>query len=230
MMIDKIIKTSFIKTIPVMAGYLVLGAGFGILMKNAGYGLIMTFVMSTFVFAGSMQYVGINLLSGGASVLSTAITTFMVNARHIFYSISMIENYRNTKLYKPYLIFGLTDETYSLLCDVKIENDVDRNRLYFFTTLFNHIYWVAGSVIGNVVSEHLPFSTVGIEFSMTALFIATFTEQWLTNKNHIPAIVGLFGTIFSLIIFGKENFLIPAMLIITLILMLFKDVMVVQDA
>lgn len=218
----KTLKSAFIKTIPVMVDYLVLGAGFGILMKNAGYGFLMTFFMSVFIFAGSMQYVGVNLISSGASLFTTTLTTFMVNARHIFYSISMIGKYKDAYPFKPYLIFGLTDETYSLLCDTNLQDDIDKNLFCFFVTLLNHIYWVTGSVIGNVVSNLLPFSTKGIEFSMTALFIATYTEQWLTHKNHIPAITGIVSTIICLIIFGKENFLIPSMILITLILSIYK--------
>ena len=212
-----------------MVGYLVLGAGFGILMKNAGYGILMTFIMSVTIFAGSMQYVGVSLMTSGASILTTAITTFMVNARHIFYSISMIEKYKDTKPYKPYIIFGLTDETYSLLCDINIPDDIDKNLFYFCVTLFNQSYWVIGSAIGNAISSHLPFSTDGIEFSMTALFVATFTEQWITNKNHLPAITGILSSMICLIIFGKENFLIPSMIIITLILSITKSKMEVEN-
>lgn len=134
----------------------------------------------------------------------------------------MIGKYKDAYPFKPYLIFGLTDETYSLLCDTNLQDDIDKNSFCFFVTLLNHIYWVTGSVIGNVVSNLLPFSTKGIEFSMTALFIATYTEQWLTHKNHIPAITGIVSTIICLIIFGKENFLIPSMILITLILSIYK--------
>lgn len=227
---NKTIKTAFIKTIPVMAGYIVLGAGFGILMRNAGFGVLMSFLMSVFIFAGSMQYVGVSLLATSASVLTTAITTFMVNARHIFYSVSMIEKYKNTMPYKPYLIFGLTDETYSLLCDIKVADDIDKNKFYFFVTLFNHVYWIIGCTLGNAVSNLLPFDTTGIEFSMTAIFIASFTEQWITHKNHLPAIIGVLSTIICLFIFGKNNFLIPSMLLITIILTFLKNNMEVKNA
>ena len=227
---NKTIKTAFIKTIPVMAGYIVLGAGFGILMRNAGFGVLISFLMSVFIFAGSMQYVGVSLLATSASVLTTAITTFMVNARHIFYSVSMIEKYKNTMPYKPYLIFGLTDETYSLLCDIKVEDDIDKNKFYFFVTLFNQIYWIIGCTLGNAVSNLLPFDTAGIEFSMTAIFIASFTEQWITHKNHLPAIIGVLSTIICLFIFEKNNFLIPSMLLITIILTFLKNNMEVKNA
>lgn len=212
------IKQAFYKSIPVFAGYVVLGIGFGILMRNAGYGVLWAAAMSLFIFAGSMQYVGVGLLTAGASVLTTAITTIMVNARHLFYSISMVDKYKNAGKYKPYMIFALTDETYSLLCDGKAPHGVEVNLYRFLVSLFNHSYWVLGSVMGNLLGAVLPFSTAGIEFSMTALFVASFTEQWITEKNHIPALTGLISTLLCLVVFGRENFLIPAMLLITLVL------------
>lgn len=215
-------KQAFIKSVPVMAGYIVLGTGFGILMRNAGYGVLWAFSMSALIYAGSMQFVGVGLLMGGASVLTAIFTTVMVNARHLFYSISMIDPYKDAGKYKPYMIFALTDETYSLLCAGKVPDGVDANRYRFLVSLFNHSYWIAGTVIGNLLGAVLPFSTAGIEFSMTALFIASFTEQWLTAKDHVPALVGLLSTLLCLILFGKENFLIPAMLLITFLLTLLR--------
>ena len=219
----KTVKAAFIKSIPVMAGYIILGIGFGILAHNAGYGFMWVLAMSLFIFAGSMQYVGVGLMAGGASVLTVILTTIMVNARHLFYSISMLRHYGNAGRYKPYLVFSLTDETYSLLCDGKVPEDTDADRFRFLVSLFNQSYWVLGSVIGSLVSGILPFSTAGIEFSMTALFIASFTEQWISSKDHIPALTGLLGTLLCLIVFGPERFLIPAMLLITLLLTLLRN-------
>ena len=216
------IKQAFYKSIPVLAGYVVLGIGFGILLRSAGFGLLWALSMSVFIFAGSMQYVGVGLLAGGASVLTAAVTTVMVNARHLFYSISMIDQYKNAGKYKPYLIFALTDETYSLLCDGKIPAGVEPNLYRFLVSFFNQCYWVAGSLIGNLLGSVLPFSTAGIEFSMTALFVASFAEQWLTSKDHLPALTGLLCTLLCLAVFGRENFLIPAMLLITLVLTLLR--------
>ncbi|MBO4903384.1 MAG: AzlC family ABC transporter permease [Lachnospiraceae bacterium] len=218
----EVVRKAFFRSLPVMAGYVVLGIGFGIMLHNAGYGVLWAAAMSVFIYAGSMQYVGIGLLTGGASVITTIITTVMVNARHLFYSISMIDKYKNTGKYKPYLIFALTDETYSLLCEDDDHTEETINRYRFFVSLFNQCYWVAGSVIGSLLGAVLPFSTKGIEFSMTALFIASFAEQWITSKDHIPALTGLLSTGLCLIVFGAERFLIPAMLLITLVLTLVR--------
>ena len=219
----KTARAAFVKSLPVMAGYIILGIGFGILAYRAGYGFPWALAMSLFIYAGSMQYVGIGLLAGGASVVTVAFTTIMVNARHLFYSVSMFGRYRDAGRYKPYLIFALTDETYSLLCDGKTPGDADPDRYRFLVSLFNHSYWVLGSVIGSLVGGILPFSSAGIEFSMTALFIASFVEQWIASGDHVPAVTGLLGTLFCLILFGPERFLIPAMLLITLLLALLRN-------
>ena len=199
----KTIRQAFYTSVPVMAGYVVLGTGFGILMRNAGYGVLWTAAMSAFIYAGSMQYVGVSLLTGGASVLTTALTTIMVNARHLFYSISMIDTYKDAGQFKPYMIFALTDETYSLLCDGTTPDGTEPNLYRFFVSLFNQCYWVSGSVLGSLLGTVLPFPTTGIEFSMTALFVAAFTEQWLTTKDHVPALTGLLSTLLCLLVFGR---------------------------
>lgn len=215
-------KQAFYRSVPVMAGYIVLGIGFGILLRNAGYGVLWAFAMSAFIYAGSMQYVGVGLIAGGASVITAVLTTVMVNARHLFYGISMIDRYKDAGKYRPYLIFALTDETYSLLCDGKSPPGEDPNRYRFLVSMFNQCYWVAGSVAGSLLGAALPFSTAGIEFSMTALFVASFTEQWLDSRDHIPALTGLFGTLLCLLVLGSEHFLIPSMLLITLVLSLLR--------
>lgn len=218
----QIVRQAFYKSLPVMAGYIVIGIGFGILLRNAGYGAGWALAMSVFVYAGSMQYVGVSLLSGGASILTTILTTIMVNARHLFYSISMIDLYKDTGKFKPYLIFALTDETYSLVCDGKAPDEESASLYRFLISLFNQCYWVLGSLLGSLLGAVLPFSTAGIEFSMTALFVAAFTQQWLETRDHIPALVGLIGTLLCLMIFGRDRFLIPAMLLITLTLTLLR--------
>lgn len=215
----KVIKKAFKATVPVLTGYLVLGFGFGIIMRSSGYGILLTFAMSLFIYAGSMQYAAVGLLTGGASFLTTALTTLMVNARHLFYGVSMIDKYKGTGVRKPYLIFALTDETYSLVCgdipEIPPENRAD---YCFLVSLLDHIYWIAGSVAGAIVGSLISFNTQGIDFALTALFITVFLEQWLTAKKHMPAITGVAASLICLLIFGKEGFLIPAMLIIALLL------------
>ncbi len=214
----RVISKAFYKSVPVLAGYFFLGIGFGIMIRNSGYGVLWAFAMSVFIYAGSMQYVGIGLITGGASVITTALTTMMVNARHLFYSISMIGRYKDSGKYKPYLIFALTDETYSLLCDGNTPEGEDANLYRFLVSLFDHCYWVTGSVVGSLLGTVIPFSTKGIDFAMTALFIASFTEQWIEKKDHVPAVTGIICTLISLLLFGSDRFLIPSMLLITFVL------------
>lgn len=217
-------KAALIATIPVLTGYFVLGFGFGIILKAAGYGVAFALAMSLLIYAGSMQYVAVGLLTSGASPLTAALTTLMVNARHLFYGISMLEKYQGTGKRKPYLIFALTDETYSLLCsDHPVIAPEQRNNYYFWVSLLNHLYWVVGSVTGAVAGTLLHFNSEGIDFALTALFVTIFIEQWLTSKNHLPAIIGVAVSAACLLLFGSEQFLIPAMLVIALLLCLYKE-------
>lgn len=210
-----LIKKAFINTFPVMTGYIVLGMGFGILLKTKGYGVWWALAMSVFIYAGSMQYLAVSLLTSGASLIATAITTLMVNARHLFYGISMIDKYKGAGAKKPYMIFALTDETYSLVCSEEMEDTKEWHRYFFVVSLFNQIYWVMGSVIGALLGSFIPFSVEGIDFALTALFITIFVEQWLSTRRHAPAIIGVVVSAVCVLIFGADNFLIPAMCLIT---------------
>lgn len=211
------IRTAFLDTVPVMTGYVFLGFGFGILLHQSGYGVLWSFSMSLFIYAGSMQYMTVSLLTGGAGLLTAALTTLVVNARHLFYGISMVDAYKGAGKKKPYLIFALTDETYSL---VSRERSPDQGYC-FLVSLFDQIYWVAGSILGSLAGSLLPINFEGIEFVLTALFVTIFVEQWLSTKNHVPAVIGVAATAICLVIFGKDVFLIPSMALIaaTLILM-----------
>lgn len=211
-----IFKKAFVDTIPVMTGYLVLGAGFGILMSANGFSFIHSLLMSVFVYAGSLQYLGISLLSSGVSILSIALSSFLVNARHLLYGISMFSKYKNTGKRKPYLIFSLTDETYSL---VSSKNDKD---YFLIVSLLDHAYWITGTVLGVLISNAISFNTEGLDFVLTALFIVIFIEQWLTSKDSFSALSGLLLTSISLVIFGKDKFLIPSMILIVVSLLLRK--------
>ncbi|MBE6999529.1 MAG: branched-chain amino acid transporter AzlC [Ruminococcaceae bacterium] len=218
------IRRAFLDTVPVLTGYVVLGFGFGIIMKANGFGILLTLAMSIFIYAGSMQYVAVGLFTGGASLVTAALTTLMVNARHLFYGISMLEHYKGTGRRKPYLIFALTDETYSLVCDGKPELPAEeRNRYYLLVSLFDHVYWIAGSAAGAVVGTLVKFDSEGIDFALTALFVTVFLEQWLSTKKHLPALIGVVVSVLCLVVFGSESFLIPAMLLITLLLCLYRE-------
>ena len=201
------VKRAFKDTLPVMAGYLVLGMGFGILLKSKGYGVLWAFSMSTVIYAGSMQYLAIDLITSGAGLITTALTTLMVNARHLFYGISMVDKYKNAGRGKPYLIYALSDETYSLVCS---ENDLapeQKNRYYLAVTALDQFYWVAGTVLGSLLGSLIRFSTEGLDFALTALFISIFVDQWLGTKDHAPAAVGVAASVLCLVLFGPDRLL-----------------------
>ena len=219
------IKYAFRTSLPVMAGYIVLGTGFGVLLSAKGYSFWWAILMSITIYAGSMQYVGVNLLSDGASVISVALMTLMVNARHLFYGVSMIESYRDMGWRKWYVIFGLTDETYSLVCsDSELPSGVDRKNYIFLLSLMNQCYWVFGGFIGGFLGNVISFNPSGIEFSMTALFVSIFVEQWEKTKQHVPAICGIAVSLVCLIIFGADRFLIPSMIGISVGLFLLQNI------
>lgn len=210
------IRNAFIDTIPVMTGYLVLGAGFGILMSANGFSFIHSLLMSVFIYAGSLQYLGITLLSSGVSLISIALSSFLVNARHLLYGVSMFSKYRNLGKMKPYMIFALTDETYSLVSN---KNDKD---YFLIVSLLDHSYWILGTIFGSLLSNLISFNTEGLDFVLTALFIVIFIEQWLSSKNYYSALSGLLLTTLCLLIFGKDNFLIPSMILIVFSLILLR--------
>lgn len=217
-----LIKRAFRDSIPVLTGYVVLGMGFGIVLHTKGYGVVWALCMSIFIFAGSMQFVAVDLMSGGATLLATALTTLMVNIRHLFYGISMIDQYKGAGAKKPYMIFALTDETYSIACHNSCDDPKERHTYCFFLSLFDQCYWVTGSVIGSLLGSVIPFDTTGIDFSLTALFVTVFVDQWLTTKDHFAAVVGVVSTVLCLVMFGAEVFLIPSMVVITVALTLGK--------
>jgi len=219
-----LLKSALMATVPVLTGYVVLGFGFGIILKANGFSTLLAVAMSVFIYAGSMQYVAIGLLSGGTSLITAALTTLMVNARHLFYGISMLEKYRGTGKRKPYLIFALTDETYSLVCgDNPAIPPEQRSDYYLWVSLLNHLYWILGSAAGAVAGSVFRFNSEGIDFALTALFVTVFLEQWLSAKKHAPAVIGVAASVFCLLLFGSEQFLIPSMLIIALALCLYKE-------
>ena len=223
----KTITLAFKASLPVMAGYIVLGIGFGVLLADKGYNFIWAFLMSLSIYAGSMQYAAIDLISGGASLITTALMTLMINARHFFYGLSMLDKYKGVGKKKPYLIFALTDETYSLVVSPVPEGCNEKN-YYFFVSIFDQIYWITGSVLGGLLGPLLPFDSTGMDFAMTALFVVIFVEQWQSAKSHIPALLGLGITLVCLIILGPTAFVIPSMVLITLALSALRPVLEVK--
>lgn len=206
------LKAALKATLPVMAGYLVLGSGFGIVMQTKGYGAVWSVAMSLLIYAGSMQFVAVNLLTGGASLLTAAVTTLLVNARHLFYGISMADRYRNRGKAKPYLIFSLTDETYSLLATDQGDTDQeDRPRYELYVSLLDQSCWVLGSLIGGLLGSLITFDTSGIDFALTALFLTIVVDQWRSGRHHLYTLLGLAISMACLLIFGPDSFLIPSM-------------------
>lgn len=223
--IDKHIKAfaaAFPHTIPVLTGFGILGLTFGILMRTRGYGVDITTLMSTVVFAGSLQYVALTLLTAVFSPLSALAITFLVNARHLFYGLSLLEKFRDTGRYKPYLIFGLCDETFSILCSTDPPEGVKRTLFMFYITLLDHSYWIAGSALGAWLGQFVRFDTRGMDFVLTALFVVIFINQWQQRKNRRPALIGLAIAVVCLLIFGSSTFMLPAMGGILLVLTILR--------
>jgi len=213
-------KAPFPHTIPVFTGFIFLGIAYGILMSSKGYGLGWTILMSTIVYAGSAQYVAITFLTTAFNPIYALLMTLMVNARHLFYGISMIDKYRDMGALKPYLIFGLCDETFSIVCSAEPPEGVDRKWFSFYITLLDHIYWVLGSAVGAVLGSMLSFNTRGLDFVLAALFVVIFLGQWKSQKDHKPAITGLVCSAACLIVFGQSSFIIPSMIAILAVLLI----------
>lgn len=212
---DKTFRYALKRAMPVITGYIVLGVGFGILLQDKGYSAWWSLAMAALIYAGSLQYVGIDLMASGASLISAALLSAMICARQLFYALAMVDRYRDMGKAKPYSIFALTDETYSLVCDADFPEDVDEKRFYFLVSVINQGAWILGCVVGAIGGTFLHFNTTGIDFVMTALFVVIFTEQWEKTREHAPALLGLGVSIVCRLLFGADGFLIPAMIGIT---------------
>lgn len=207
------LSAAFRTSLPIMVTFLVLGTGYGILMQKHGFGWFWSVISGILIFSGTVQFVSVSMLSAGSYVMAF-ITALMVAARHIFFSISMIGRYRSEGKRKWYLFYGLCDETYSMLSTDHRPDGVNLSNFRLLVTLFDHGSWVIGSALGGLVGSILPFNSTGIDFAMTALFTTVFIQQWIDTKNHVPAVLGLAATFACRIIFGRDFFLIPAMIII----------------
>ena len=222
-------KKAFPYTIPVLTGYLFIGTAFGVMYAEKGYSFLWAMLMSIMVYAGSGQYLAVNFFVPGVSFLQVIFLTFMVNVRHVFYGLSLVERFNRLGKSRWYMIFALTDETYSLLCTTKVPKDVDEEKFLFAISIMNHSYWTLGSVIGAIAGSVLPISSEGIDFAMTALFIVIFIEQWMENKNRVPEIIGVLIAMVSLLIFGADGFVLPAMLCIILVLLVARKKLDIKE-
>lgn len=220
--VKKAFKCAFPHTIPILAGFLFLGITYGIYMNVSGFSFWYPMLMSLTIFAGSVEFVTVNLLLGAFNPVQALAVTLMLNARHLFYGISMLDKYRETGIKKIYLIFGMCDESFSINYTAEIPEDVDRGWFMFFVTLLNHFYWFAGATLGGIFGSLIHFNTKGLDFVMTAMFVVIFMDQWMKEKQHASAVIGLLISLLCLVAFGADNFMIPAMLAILVLLTLLQ--------
>ena len=211
-------RRAFPHTIPIFAGFWFLGLTYGIYMNVSGFSFWYPMLMSLTIFAGSAEFVAVNLLLGAFDPLQALAMTLMINARHLFYGISMLDRYRGTGWKKPYLIFGMCDESFSINCSADIPEDADRGWFMFFVTLLNHLYWFSGATLGGIFGSLIRFNTEGLDFVMTAMFVVIFLEQWLKEERHTSSLLGIGLSLLCLLAFGAEHFIIPAMLAILAVL------------
>lgn len=222
------LRAAFPYTIPVLAGYLCIGVAFGLMLERAGYGVVWSFLMSLTIYAGSGQYLGVSLLAGCTALGTVALLTFIINFRHLVYGLSMLEKFKGMGKKKLYMIFSLTDETYALLAQTTPPEGVDAGSFYFSIALLDHLYWIAGSVIGSLAGSLLAFDSTGVEFAMTALFLVIAVEQWREKGNRVPALLGLGITLVSRLVMGADNMLIPALILIVTVLLPLRGKLDVQ--
>ena len=225
-MVSKKIKAAFFaafpNTIPIFAGFLFLGIAYGIYMNQSGFKFYYPMFMSFIIFAGSVEFATVSWLLGSFDPVNIFFLTLMINARHLFYGLSMLEKYNIPGWKKLYLIYGMCDESFSINATVDVPKDIDKCLFMFFVTMLNQIYWVAGATIGGIFGSFIPFDTKGIEFVMTALFVVIFLENWLKEKDHSASVIGLFISFICLMIFKGTNFIIPSMIIILSVLTLLR--------
>lgn len=218
----KAFRAAFPHTLPIAVGFLFLGMSYGFLMRSKGFSFLYPLFMSLFIFAGSMEFVTVDLLLSAFNPLYAFFLTLMVNARHLFYGISMLGKYKNVGWKKFYLIFGMCDESFTINCAVTPPEGIDKGWFMFFVTLLNQTYWVTGATLGALLGYVIHFDTTGIEFVMTALFVVMFINQWEETKDHRSALIGVFCSLVCLLIFGSDRFILPAMASIILCFTVFR--------
>ncbi len=225
----KALKAAFPYTIPIFAGFWFLGLAYGIYMNASGFSFVYPMLMSLLIFGGSLEFLAVEMLLSPFAPAQVLIMAILIQARHLFYGLSMLDKFKGMGAKKFYLIFGLCDETFSINYTADIPEDVDKGWFMFFVTLLNHFYWFSGSTIGGLVGSLLKFDTTGISFVMTAMFVVTFLEQWLKEKNHTSSIIGVLTSVVCLAIFGADSFMIPTMLIILILLSALKNKLATEN-
>ena len=218
----KTFAAAFPITVPVLMGYLAIGIAFGLMLEAVGYNVIWAFFMSLSIYAGSGQYLGVEMLATGAVLTQVALLTFLINFRHLVYGLSMLEKFRGMGKRKWYMIFSLTDETYALLAGANPPPGIVPKDFYFAVAILDHCYWILGSVIGSVAGALIGFDTTGVEFAMTALFLVIAVDQWRSYRSHIPAILGAGATLLCLLLVGADMMLLPALCIIVVVLLVLR--------
>lgn len=218
----KALAAAFPHTIPILAGFLFLGMAYGIYMNVSGFSFWWPMLMGLTIYGGSLEFVTVTMLLGSFAPVQTFAMTLMIQARHLFYGISMLEKYRGTGWKKFYLIFGMCDESFSINYTAEVPEGVDKGWFMFFVTLLNQCYWVSGAALGGLLGSFIPFDTEGLDFVMTALFVVIFLDQWLKEKKHYTALIGLGASAACLLIFGADGFMIPTMVCIICLLTVFR--------
>lgn len=219
----KAFQCAFPHTIPILAGFLFLGITYGIYMNISGFSFWYPMFMSLTIFAGSVEFVAVHMLLGAFNPLQALAMTLMLNARHLFYGISMLDKYRGTGFKKGYLIFGMCDESFSINYTADVPEDIDRGWFMFFVTLLNHLYWFTGATLGGIFGSLIHFNTEGLDFVMTAMFVVIFMDQWLKEQDHRASMIGLGTALACLAAFGPDHFIIPAMAAILVLLTLLRN-------
>ena len=210
------------RSIPILLGYAPIGMAFGVLMTSAGYGPVWSFASSLFIYAGSLQYLMVSFLTGGAAAATVIVMSLLLNSRHIFYGLSFLEKFRTYGPWKWFVVYGLTDENYSLLCSSDIPEEANEKAVVLLTTGLAWFYWVFFSTLGGWLGQFIPFDTTGVDFAMTALFIVILVGQWEKEKSHISTLGGLGISLVCLVIFGADNFIVASMVGIVLFLTLLR--------
>lgn len=221
----KAFRCAFPYTIPIFAGFWFLGIAYGIYMNVSGFSFVYPLIMSAVIFGGSLEFVTVSMLLSPFAPLQVFLMALMIQARHLFYGITMLDKFKGLGWKKYYLIFGMCDETFSINCAAEIPEGIDRGWFYFWVTLLDRLYWISGATIGGLLGNLIHFDTKGLDFVMTAMFVVIFMEQWLKEKRHTSEWIGLGASVGCLIMFGPDNFMIPTMICILILLTAFRKSM-----